>query len=197
MKTTFETESMTMSMFAVRLRLLRQERCISQQRLADEIGTSKSSVNMYERGEREPGIETVTKIAEYFNVDVDYLFGTSDIRRRREQMKIGEKIRLRRMEQGMSMQDLADRMGYANKSTVARIESGEIDPPQSKVVKFADALGTSVSDLMGWLDEENEKPAVQGELSDKVKQLVDFALSVPEDKIDLVLKVMKSIVEDD
>lgn len=112
-------------------------------------------------------------------------------------MKIGEKIRLRRMEQGMSLQDLADRMGYANKSTVARIESGEIDPPQSKVVKFADALGTSVSDLMGWLDEENEKPAVQGELSDKVKQLVDFALSVPEDKIDLVLKVMKSIVEDD
>jgi transcriptional regulator with XRE-family HTH domain len=196
MKTTFETESMTMSMFAVRLRLLRQERCISQQRLADEIGTSKSSVNMYERGEREPGIETVTKIAEYFNVDVDYLFGTSDIRRRREQMKIGEKIRLRRMEQGMSMQDLADRMGYANKSTVARIESGEIDPPQSKVVKFADALGTSVSDLMGWLDEENEKPSV-GELPDKVKQLVDFALSVPEDKIDLVLKVMKSIVEDD
>jgi transcriptional regulator with XRE-family HTH domain len=196
MKTTFETESMTMSMFAVRLRLLRQERCISQQRLADEIGTSKSSVNMYERGEREPGIETVTKIAEYFNVDVDYLFGTYDIRRRREQMKIGEKIRLRRMEQGMSMQDLADRMGYANKSTVARIESGEIDPPQSKVVKFADALGTSVSDLMGWLDEENEKPSV-GELPDKVKQLVDFALSVPEDKIDLVLKVMKSIVEDD
>jgi transcriptional regulator with XRE-family HTH domain len=167
-----------------------------QQRLADEIGTSKSSVNMYERGEREPGIETVTKIAEYFNVDVDYLFGTSDIRRRREQMKIGEKIRLRRMEQGMSLQDLADRMGYANKSTVARIESGEIDPPQSKVVKFADALGTSVSDLMGWLDEENEKPSV-GELPDKVKQLVDFALSVPEDKIDLVLKVMKSIVEDD
>jgi hypothetical protein len=49
---------------------------------------------------------------------------------------------------------------------------------------------------MGW-DTENEKPAVQGELSDKVKQLVDFALSVPEDKIDLVLKVMKSIVEDD
>lgn len=112
-------------------------------------------------------------------------------------MKIGEKIRIRRMEQGMSLQDLADRMGYANKSTVARIESGEIDPPQSKVVKFADALGTSVPDLMGWLDEENEKPAVQGELPDKVKQLVDFALSVPEDKIDLVLKVMKSIVEDD
>lgn len=112
-------------------------------------------------------------------------------------MRVGEKIRVRRIQNGLSMQELAERMGYANKSTVARIESGEIDPPQSKVVKFAEALGTSVADLMGWLDEENEKPAVQGELSDKVKQLVDFALSVPEDKVDLVLKVMKSIVEDD
>lgn len=112
-------------------------------------------------------------------------------------MKIGERIRMRRIEQGWSMQDLADRMGYANKSTVARIESGKIDPPQSKVVKFAEVLGTSVADLMGWLGDQKEKPTADGELSENVKLLVEFAKSVPEDKVDLVLKVMKSIVEDD
>ena len=34
---------------------------------------------MYERGEREPGLEMVENIADFFNVDVDYLFGKSDI----------------------------------------------------------------------------------------------------------------------
>lgn len=83
-----------MPTFNIRLKSLRQERDISQQLLANEIGISKSSVNMYERGEREPGIETVTKIAEYFNVDVDYLFGTSDVRKREEQIKILDETQL-------------------------------------------------------------------------------------------------------
>jgi transcriptional regulator with XRE-family HTH domain len=111
-------------------------------------------------------------------------------------MKIGEKIKLRRTEKGWSLQDLADRMGYANKSSIARIEAGQIDPPQSKVVKFASALDTSVADLMGWLEEE-EKPVREDELSENVKKLVDFAKSVPDDKVELVLKLMRTIVEDD
>lgn len=67
-------------------------------------------------------------------------------------MKIGEKIKLRRTEKGWTLQELADRMGYANKSTVARIETGNIDLPQSKVVKFAEVLDTTVADLMGWVE---------------------------------------------
>jgi repressor LexA len=110
-------------------------------------------------------------------------------------MKIGERIKLRRIEKGLSLQELAERMGYANKSSIARIESGEIDPPQSKVVKFASALDTTVADLMGWTEEE-EKPA-KDELPENIKRLVEFAKSVPDDKVDLVLKVMKSIVEGD
>ncbi len=110
-------------------------------------------------------------------------------------MKIGEKIKLRRTEKGWSLQDLADRMGYANKSSIARIESGQIDPPQSKVVKFANALDTSVADLMGWLEDE-EKPAVHSELSEKRQALIDFAMSVPEEQADFVLRVMKTILED-
>ena len=109
-------------------------------------------------------------------------------------MKIGEKIKLRRTEKGWSLQDLADRMGYANKSSIARIETGAIDPPQSKVVKFAAALDTTVADLMDW---EEEKPVQEDELSENVKRLVDFAKSVPDDKVELVLKLMRTIVEDD
>lgn len=41
-------------------------------------------------------------------------------------MKVGEKIKQRRMELGWSLRELAKRMGYANQSTISRIESGAI-----------------------------------------------------------------------
>ena len=49
-----------MATFAERLKSLRREKGWSQQRLADELDLSKSSVNMYERGEREPGRQSLT-----------------------------------------------------------------------------------------------------------------------------------------
>lgn len=66
-----------MADFARVLRLLRSEKRLSQQALADKLGISKSAINMYERGEREPGFETLELIADYFNVDMDYLLGRS------------------------------------------------------------------------------------------------------------------------
>lgn len=67
-----------MPKFSDRFKQLRTERRLSQQNLADQLGISKSSVNMYERGEREPGLEAIEAIADFFNVDVDYLMGRSD-----------------------------------------------------------------------------------------------------------------------
>lgn len=69
-----------MATFAERLKSLRREAGWSQQRLADELKLSKSSVNMYERGEREPGFETMETIADLFNVDMNYLYGRTDIK---------------------------------------------------------------------------------------------------------------------
>lgn len=66
-----------MSTFSERLKKLRTERDYSQQYLADRLGISKSSINMYERGEREPGFETLEAIADFFNVDMNYLLGKS------------------------------------------------------------------------------------------------------------------------
>lgn len=66
--------------FSERLRLLRQNFGLSQQKLADKIGTvSKSSINMYERGAREPNMETMEAFADFFNVDIAYLYGRTDV----------------------------------------------------------------------------------------------------------------------
>jgi len=67
------------SKFHIRLRELRQSRGISMQKLAKYLGISKSSINMYERGEREPGLDMIEAIADFFNVDVDYLLGKCNI----------------------------------------------------------------------------------------------------------------------
>ena len=67
-----------MSIFSQRLRALRNARGISQQELGRQLGLSKSSVNMYERGEREPGLETLRVMAEYFDVDMNYLLGHAE-----------------------------------------------------------------------------------------------------------------------
>ena len=68
-----------MSKFSDRLKLLRAQQDLTQQALANRLEISKSSVNMYERGEREPGFQTLEAIADLFNVDMDYLLGKSDI----------------------------------------------------------------------------------------------------------------------
>ena len=71
-----------MGRFCDRLKILREKRGMSQQHLADELGISRSAVGNYELGSREPDFETLELIADYFNVDMDYLIGKSAIERR-------------------------------------------------------------------------------------------------------------------
>lgn len=70
-------------------------------------------------------------------------------------MTIGERIKAKRKELKLSQRELSDRMGYSNHSTIARIEAGKVDLPQSRIAQFAEVLGVSTGYLMGW-DQEPE-----------------------------------------
>lgn len=59
------------------LRKFRIEKKLSQQQLADIIGTTQQSINKYENHGTEPDIETLMKLADYFGVSVDHLIGHS------------------------------------------------------------------------------------------------------------------------
>lgn len=61
--------------------------------------------------------------------------------------------------------------------------------------KIASYFGVSVGYLLG--EEEKEKSTEDDGLSENVKALMDFVKTVPEDKAELVLKLMRTIVEDD
>lgn len=60
-------------MFNDILRLLRQEKEVSQQEVADYLQITRQAYNNYENGKREPDYEILLKLSEYFNVSVDYL----------------------------------------------------------------------------------------------------------------------------
>ena len=62
----------------MRLKKLRKERGISQLKLALDINTNQNTISRYETGEREPGITDLIKIADYFNVSLDYLLERTD-----------------------------------------------------------------------------------------------------------------------
>ena len=62
----------------MRLKELRKKKGISQLRLATDLNTTQNTISRYETGEREPGISELIKIADYFNVSVDYLIGRTE-----------------------------------------------------------------------------------------------------------------------
>jgi transcriptional regulator with XRE-family HTH domain len=74
------------------------------------------------------------------------------------QMEVGERIRLRREELNMTQEDLAKKVGYTSRSSVAKVESNANGMVQSKLVAFANALETTPAYLLGWEEKaETEK----------------------------------------
>lgn len=61
--------------FSTTFRALRQASKLTQDELARLLSISKSSISMYENGNREPDFETLEKIAGFFCVDMNYLLG--------------------------------------------------------------------------------------------------------------------------
>jgi len=72
------------------LKKLREDASISQKALADAIGVSQQSVNKYENHNIEPDIETLIRIADFFETSVDYLIGHTSVRRKIEEVHIFE-----------------------------------------------------------------------------------------------------------
>lgn len=70
-------------------------------------------------------------------------------------MALGENIKQARMKAQISQDELAKRLGYKSRSTIAKIESGENDLTQKKVAAFAKALNVSIDFLMDGNRNEN------------------------------------------
>ena len=65
---------------------------------------------------------------------------------------LSKNIKRLRISLGMTQDELADLVGYTSRSSINKIETGQNDIPQSKVEKFAHALGVTPAHLLGWND---------------------------------------------
>lgn len=68
---------------------------------------------------------------------------------------IGKRIKEKRIELGITQEELAAKLGYKSKTTIAKIEKGTNDITQSRVVDFANVLNTTPAYLMGWTDSDS------------------------------------------
>lgn len=104
---------------------------------------------------------------------------------------VGENILLMRKQLGLTQEELAKRMGYKSKSTINKIELGINDIPQSKIVQFAEVLGTTPAHLMGWKDDVKNPPE-EPKLSEGEKMLLNLFRQVPEEQQQLVLGMIRA-----
>ena len=63
-----------------RIKNLREELNMTQQELADKLEGAKSTIAMYEKGDRKPSLEVLVKLSEIFNCSIDYILCKSNIR---------------------------------------------------------------------------------------------------------------------
>ena len=70
-----------------RLKALREEKGISQQKLAERIQTNQQNIHRYEHGFYEPDIQTLKLLADFFETSIDYLVGNTEIRHKIESVQ--------------------------------------------------------------------------------------------------------------
>ena len=90
----------------------------------------------------------------------------NDDQRKQYLTNIGNRIRILRLNLGMSQDELAKKSGYSSRSTINKIELGINDIPQSKIKAISDALNTTPAYIMGW--DEVDSQYVQPTISDDI-----------------------------
>ncbi len=60
------------------LKTLREIHNLSQKELGEQLDVSDTMISMYEQNKKQPSLTTITKMATYFNVSVDYLIGLKE-----------------------------------------------------------------------------------------------------------------------
>lgn len=106
-----------------------------------------------------------------------------------------ENIKYLRKKNKWTQEELAIRMGYTDRSTIAKIEAGKVDLQRSKIFEFAKVFGVSPSDLMGddgIEDDTYDQLLSIYERNIRLKELIDLYLNVPADIQDAVVNLLKA-----
>lgn len=111
-------------------------------------------------------------------------------------LKLYENIKRLRLQNNMSQAELAEEAGYTNRSSIAKIEKGEVDLPQSKIKLFADIFDVTPAYLMGWTDDPTDYEKLLAESGDKIPDDAWPEVTDPEERAKLYYQFKKAEEED-
>lgn len=104
---------------------------------------------------------------------------------------LGKRIKRRRLELGLTQEELAKRMEYKSKSTINKLEMDKSDLTQSKIIKMAEALETSIDYIMGW--DEDEEHAVP-DFDPDVLELIEIYAKLTDEQKKSIMSVLRAMV---
>ena len=106
-------------------------------------------------------------------------------------MTVGQRIKQRRKDMGMSADELGKRIGK-NRATVFRYENGDIENLPVDVLKpIAEVLLTTPQYLMGWEDENKTAASKDSGISESKQKLLDLVDSCSEEEVSRLLQMME------
>lgn len=158
-------------MIGEKLRRLIKRKGIKQVEVCRAVGLSPSRLSNYLSGSREPDLETLSKIARFLDVKLDYFAFGDSIKNTKE---IGERIKKIREMRGLSKKDLSDYTGY-DLTFFAALELGHGEFERETIETVSQILKYSADELLGIKEENTENLSVVME-----SDLVDYLPDSPE-----------------
>ena len=102
---------------------------------------------------------------------------------------IGEKVRARRIELGMTQEQLAHKLGYKDKTAINKIELNKNDVNQKNLIRISEALGVSPTYFIEDIEHENHTPEIVEVYARKLSEL-------PPDIQDNVMKYIDFLTKE-
>ena len=158
----------SVEVIVLRLKELREKRGIQQKYLSNVLQIAPNTLSQYENNKREPDYKTLKKIADYFEVSVDYILGNTDIEESQsyasnENIIFGQRLKQLRKSHNLTQLEFAKIFNIAN-GTIGNWESGNREPDFNTLNRIADFFNVSTDYLLGKTDNRNPW---QPELSEK------------------------------
>jgi len=167
-----------------KLQQRRRELGLTLEEVGNIVGVSKSTVKKWESGYiKNMKRDKIALLAKALRVSPLYIMDTTcdfAIFNGDEtiDMILYKNIKKKRLELGMSQEELAKKVGYSSRSMIAKIEAGDIDLYQSKIEEIAIALETTSAELMGWKKNTAEEIAIIMQTEADVGILIKDYLSI-------------------
>lgn len=114
-----------------------------------------------------------------------------------EGMTVGERIKYRRKQLGLTQEELAKRLGIISKASVCSIENRKTAPKAETVLQYADALETTAAWLYGWDDDTPPEMRVDGDPYTEEERKIIEAYRVKSFIEQKAFKTLLGISEDD